>query len=387
MQYIFLNRAPGPQWKQNEPASVTDALFHEPLDAIGVKGTPDRRLGLAFILSYFNGPLDSMEESLRRLLALSEKQDTPVLLALDGENWWGSRPDLWNWFDPSRPGYNPANRQNVEWTGWDPSDAVKIGWRNWGSQIRVLPQPNLASPRFREASRVPLARLAKIIKNWGDSLPDNRRYLYPGIKVGWEASLGINAFYYPDGNRYWEMSPTDASKDPKHGLDMKKDFAGGLTPLGYAALTSKGWKHNGPVTLADQERITADYLDFISGVCRRAGIPRTELFTHSGGQFSPWELHYSHRVAINRNAIPGWSLYGHGPEKAGDLGESLTRAKMEEWCAAEWLPHATTAAEWARAYEDVLSFRRCRFVDLYNWEGIRNKPEAIEGLRRALRPR
>jgi hypothetical protein len=153
----------------------------------------------------------------------------------------------------------------------------------------------------------------------GDSLPGERRYLYPGIKVGWEASLGINAYYYPDGNHYWETSPNDPGKDPTNGLDMRKDFAGGLVPLGYAALTSKGWKHKGPLTLADQERITEDYLDFLCDVCRRAGLPRTDLFTHSGGQFAPWELHYSHKVAINKNAIPGWSLYGHGPEKAGDL--------------------------------------------------------------------
>lgn len=387
MQYIFLNRAPGPQWKQNDPASVSDALFREPLDAIQETGHPERRLGLAFILSYFHGPTDLVEQSLRRLLALSEKHDTPVLLALDGENWWGDRPDLWNWFDKNRPGFDPANRENVEWTGWEPETAVKIGWRNWGRQIRVLPQPNLASPRFREASRVPLTRLAKVIKTWGDRLPRERRYLYPGIKVGWEASLGINAFYYPDGNRYLEVSPNDDSKDPKQGLDMRKDFAGGLVPLGYAALTSKGWKHKGPVTLSDQERITADYLEFLSGACRRAGLPRTEVFTHAGGQYAPWELHYSHRVAINRNAIPGWSLYGHIPDKAGDLGESMTRAKIDEWCAAEWLPNAKTAEEWAAAYEAVLSFRRCRFVDLYNWEGIRNKPDAIAGLRLALKNR
>ena len=382
MQYIFVNSAPGPRWKQNDPNSVNDTLFREPLDAIGEKGTTERRLGLAFILSYLDGQTDVLEQSLRRLLALAEKHDTPVLIALDGENWWGGRPDLWNWFDKTKPGYDPANRENVEWTDWNPETAVKICWRNWGRQIRVLPAPNLASPRFREASRVPLAHLAGVIKSWGDGLPKEKHYLYPGIKVGWEASVGINAYHYPDGNRYLEA---DASKDPTTGLKMRQDFAGGLVPLGYAALTSKGWKHSSPVTLADQERITADYLSFVVDVCRRAGITRTKLFTHSGGQFAPWEKHYSHRVAINRNAIPGWSLYGHTPEQAGDLQAVMSQARIDDWCAAEWLPNARTADEWAKAYNDVLQFRKCRFVDLYNWEGIRGKPEAIEGLRRALK--
>jgi len=29
----------------------------------------------------------------------------------------------------NKPGFNAANRENVEWTGWSPDDAVKIAWR------------------------------------------------------------------------------------------------------------------------------------------------------------------------------------------------------------------------------------------------------------------
>jgi len=32
---------------------------------------------------------------------------------------WKNRPDLWNCFDPARPGYNPNNKSNVEWHGWN----------------------------------------------------------------------------------------------------------------------------------------------------------------------------------------------------------------------------------------------------------------------------
>ena len=79
--------------------------------------------------------------------------------------------------------------------------------------------------------------------------------------------------------------------------------------------------------------------------------------TRSGptpGASRPWPLHYSHRVAINRDSQPGWSLYGVDPADAGDLGASLTAAHSDEWCAAEWLPTAGTAAEWAGAYERTL---------------------------------
>jgi hypothetical protein len=223
-----------------------------------------------------------------------------------------------------------------------------------------------------------------ILRQWRDRLPPEKRGLFPGVKIGWEASVGINSYYYPGGNAFLENFPNDPSHDPTAGLDMREDFAGGLAPLGYAALTSKGWQHPGPVTLADQERITSDYLAFLARVCRQAGLRRGQVWTHAGGQYAPWGLHYSHRVAINPDSLPGWSLYGVAPAEAGDLGASLTKAGLEDWCAAEWLPSASTATQWAAAYEQTLSFRRCRFLSLYNWEGIRSKPDAVAGLRRAL---
>ena len=54
-------------------------------------------------------------------------------------------------------GYEPARlshrriASNVEWTNWSSDSAIKIAWRNWGRQLRVLPPPNLMSPRYREA--------------------------------------------------------------------------------------------------------------------------------------------------------------------------------------------------------------------------------------------
>jgi len=357
------------------------------LPASGARIAPEAGclFGQSFIFSYFDGPIEAQEATLRRLLTLAEQNSTPVLIVLDGQNWWGGRPDLWNWFDPTQPGYDPANRMNVEWTADDPAAAVKICWRNWGRQIRVLPQPNLAAPRFREATQPLLTRLASVVKEWAGRLPESQRFLYPGIKIGWEASVGINAYHYPNGNRYWEQDPKSDANDPRTGLDMKVDFAGGLPPLGYAAMRSMGTPKNGkPIVLADVERITAEYLRFLAGVCRKVGLPREEVFTHSGGQFVPYPRHYSYRVSINDDSTPGWSFYNVDPNRAGDLGGSLDRAGRQEWCAAEWLPFSRTTAEWTAAYRTTLEYRRCRFISVYNWEGISKKPEAVAGLRQYL---
>lgn len=382
--YILLCAAPGTRWNQGRPETITDALFTEPLHAVGTKGSPQTaRLGLTFPISYLHGPPDAIAESVRRLLALSEKHDAPVLLALDGQNWWGFRPDLWNWWDKSAPGYNTNNRENVEWTDWEPDTAVKICWRNWGRQIRVLPAPNIAAPRVREACRPILGKLARDIKTWADKLPPEKAHLFPGIKVGWEASIGINAYHYKEGNRFLEDFPNDPIHDPQTGLKMGEDFAGGVAPLGYAALTAKNWKHSGAVNLSDHERVVSDYLDFLARTAREAGLSRDQIFTHAGGQYAPWNLHYSHRTAVNKYSLPGWSLYNTTPEQAGDLAQTVRKNKTP-WCAAEWLPAAKTPMEWANAYRACLNFGNCRFVAVYNWEGIRNKPDALAGLRDVL---
>ena len=386
-QGIFINRAPSVAWHQRRPEEIDASLFRAVLEGVGVRGDASarRQLGLSFILSYLNGDRAVLTETVQRLLSLSEQLDVPLLLALDGQNWWDGRPDLWNWWDPKQPGFDPRNVENVEWTDPGPEHAVKVCWRNWGRQLRVRPAPNLMSPRFREASRVELEHFAALIKAWAHKLPASKRRLFPGIKIGWEASIGINAFHYPNGNHYFETSPDDESADPKYGHDMKKDFAAGLVPLGYSALASEALKpKNHRVTLADHERIVANYLQFLATTCRGVGYAPDQLFLHSGGQYAPWELHYSHKVPITPDGVPGYSLYNKTADEAGDLGTSLEAAGRSDWCVAEWLTHAKTADGWKTDLNRSLNFRHCRSLTIYNWENVSTQPHAVEGIRQAL---
>src|SRR6478672_6854497 len=73
------------------------------------------RLGVAAIISYLRDPPAETRERLQTLLGLCKKYELPVVVQLDGEQWWQNRPDLWNWWDKSKPGYDPANAANVEW--------------------------------------------------------------------------------------------------------------------------------------------------------------------------------------------------------------------------------------------------------------------------------
>ena len=173
------------------------------------------RVGVAGIFSYLQEPPAKVQAALATFLQLAVQHDLPVVVQLDGEQWWDARPDLWNWWDPKRPGFNPNNRANVEWSGWGPEHALRIAWRNWGQQIRVLPPPNLLSPAYRAACHTEMAAWVPIILNWWKAVPPARRHLLVGIKVGWESSVGVNAWYYPNGNALAEHPATD---DPKSGL-------------------------------------------------------------------------------------------------------------------------------------------------------------------------
>jgi hypothetical protein len=148
-QFLLLNRKAGPASHRFEPVPRAD--FEEIKRALPDVPGASLRVGVGYIFSYFQARNDEvLLAALRRVLELAAGTDTPVLLQMDGENWWDARPDLWNWWDPAAPGFNPANRENVEWSGWSPDQALKIAWRNWGKQLRVRPPPNLLNPRYRK---------------------------------------------------------------------------------------------------------------------------------------------------------------------------------------------------------------------------------------------
>jgi hypothetical protein len=86
----------------------------------------DTRVGVSHIFSYFRKDIQEVKKDLQAFLDSAEKTNTPVVIKFDGEQWWDNRPDLWNWWDKDKPGYDPVNVKNVEWTGWESERAVKI---------------------------------------------------------------------------------------------------------------------------------------------------------------------------------------------------------------------------------------------------------------------
>lgn len=340
------------------------------------------RVAIAGIFSYLHHPRENVVADLKEFLRLSQKTDTPIVVQLDGEQWWGNRPDLWNWWDTNRPGFALTNRANVEWTDWTPDSAIKIAWRNWGRQLRVLPPPNLMSPRYRQACHEEMQVLIPIVLNWWRELPAHQKELLIGIKVGWESSIGVNAWYYPDGN---ELLAKPAKDDPTSGLKAEQPPARGVVQIGFAAVATAGIKTTGTLTEDDLTEIVRRHLEDLCREAVRSGVPRERLFTHVAGWKEGEKLY---GAAVNQLSCPGWSFYRHAtdPRKDSGVQAALKVSDAPHWAAVEWLYEGSKEkAKWSNALKATLADPRCRYLCIYNWSGVRDNQAALSAINELIR--
>jgi arylsulfatase A-like enzyme len=366
-QYILINLS---------AAEKEDVLARIARDFSTPPGSPVR-VGVGRIFSYFGRDRDRVEADLREFLRLCLKHDLPVLVSLDGEYWLEGRPDLWNWWRPEHSGYDPANRELVEWTSWDPADALKIAWLNWGRQIRVLPPQNLMHPRYRAACHEEMRRLVPIVLEWARGLPPEKKDLFVGLKVGWESSIGVNKFYYPNGNALLERP---AAEDPKTGIKASELPARGVVQIGYAAVKTAGIRNSGEITEADLAEVARRHMADLAAEAARLGVPRDCLFTHGVG-WKEGELLYD--AAVNEFSSPGWSFYWHARNPLADTGvqRALATSDAPHWAAIEWLHQGPNTAEaWRASLEATLAAPRCRFLCIFNWRQIADKPVAHQAI-------
>lgn len=357
---------------------ATPEAFQEIVSVFGKPLERKKPIGVGFIISYLHQPPTAAATLLRKYLSLSEQFEMPIIVQLDGEQWWGGRPDLWNWWDPAKPGYNPQNKQNVEWTGWSAESAVKIGWRNWGRQLRVLPMPNLMSPAYRQANHAEIKKLVPIVMDWYKGLPKKKKYLLVGLKVGWESAIGVNNWYYPNGN---DLLGKPEKEDPQYGLKNDILPSRGVQTIGYAAVSTVGLAKSGELK---QEQITEVVRLHLEDLCKayaELGVPRSLLFTHCGG-WSQGETLY--RAAVNEYSNPGWSFYDYAydPEKDLTAMKVLESSNAPYWGAVEWLfMGQKTQQQWLTALENTLSHPKIKYMNIYNWGGIKDTPAALGAIR------
>lgn len=268
-----------------------------------------------------------MENQLRE----AEMYNVPIMIFLSVLPFTNARPDLYNWWDQNASGYNPDNVNNVEWYGWDESKAVKIGWLNWGSQMRLPPMPNIMSPTFQNAEKDAIVTLMTIVKNWYDQLPENKKYLFAGIRSTDEMAIGVNNWYYPNGNDYLDQ---DKSNDPTTGLDVYDLPSRGVQTIGYNAVRTVGIKSSGEITIEDLNEVCRLHGEFLSKIYYDMGFPREKIFASSFGK-TVGEC----KTCFNQYACPSWSFYhsyAANPTKFTEAFEALESSDAPAWAMMEW---------------------------------------------------
>ncbi|MEM6689637.1 MAG: hypothetical protein AAF664_09435, partial [Planctomycetota bacterium] len=103
---------------------------------------------------------------------------------------WGNRSDLWNYNDRDRPGYDPANRQNVEWMDWEGTPHPHR-YRDWGQPERMPPVICYNSSAVRrEVARLAEQVIGPAISTGLERLANaDKLHLFAGVTVGAEPAL------------------------------------------------------------------------------------------------------------------------------------------------------------------------------------------------------
>lgn len=202
--------------------------------------------------------------------------------------------------------------------------------RRAGSQFRVPPHPNLASRAVLAAYAAALQPYAATVGAWYAALPAGKQFLLAYVKAAWEVSIGLNFYYYPDGNSYRLKPPAG---DPQQGISD-------VMQQGYNGVCSAGLACDGAIRVDDLNAVVAGYLSAVHAAAASAGVPRSKMVTHVGASFDlpPWantSVWIDARAAVVREAQPGWSFYKTAFRPGGaELNAALDMIDGAPWGAS-----------------------------------------------------
>jgi hypothetical protein len=216
-----------------------EEFVHSVVKAIGMTGDARRKLGFTV------GPLcfDMSDEETRQFIhdafAVARENDVAVAFHIDDSMSWGQRKDLLS---------NPDNIETADW-----KQIPNTGRRaDWGpTPTKFPPQMCFNSPDIRAAVKKRAFLIGAEVKKEMDALKTSgKEHLFAGVIAGWETYIG---------------------------RDFDTD-----RPLGYRALSHRGFSANNPPKDPDLERvhIVKEFIELWANSLHAAGVPREKIFCH-----------------------------------------------------------------------------------------------------------
>ena len=247
---------------------------------------------------------------------------------------WANRPDLWNYADPEKPGYDPDNARNVEWMDWGGTPHPHR-YRDWGTPEKMPPVICYNSPDV-------LAEVSRLVRDViGPSIAEGlkrlekagKAHLFAGVTVGAEPAL-------PNYEAIEKVNPRIARMMERDGVPRSR--------LGYNALTNLGYSKDNPPKdfAAALAKVNQDYISHWARQLAEGGISANKMYSHvaagagvvgsPGVQFTNAPI----SIAFTDSCRPGWTTYPVGPLQHDFrvLYEELAAHDNPPWASTEATP-------------------------------------------------
>jgi len=295
-----------------------------------------RQLGFGAFIPIFVSDESIIARAIKPMFELAKQTNVAVHFNVDDHIIWDERPDLWNWYDPAKRGYNPGNRKNVEWYDWEGTPNTRRYFTPAGAPSQS-PHMCYNSPAIqKEISRIVSQIVGPTLRQEINKLKqENKQYLFAGITVGAEAG-------FDDYSMVPELSQITSNTDPmlvQAAIMMAEDNAP-HSRVGYCALTNAGYSQTNPP--ADINQALADvnqkFIGFWDKLFFGAGIPCSRLYTHVAAS-PPQDDNNNAPIGIvfNPYVRPGWTTYPIGTLENGfqPLYDELAEYGNPAWGGVE----------------------------------------------------
>ena len=265
-----------------------EEFVHSVVKAIGVTGDARHKLGFAVGPLCFDMPDAETRQFIHDAFAVARENDVAVALHLDDSMGWGNRKDLIS---------NPDNIETADWKQI-PNTGRRMDWSR--TPFKFAPQMCFNSPAIRAAVKDRATLIGVEVKIETEALKTaGKEHLFAGLIAGWETRIG-------------------------------RDFDTGR-PLGYRALSHRGFSETNPPKDPDLERVQVvkEFIELWANSLHAGGIPREKIFCHiafTPQGLDPKESHANQpgsavqttstfsppEVAFSSAYRPGFSAYPEG---------------------------------------------------------------------------